>query len=81
MDDEKKGRGKRHTLPYIFIKQGISMLASVLHGKISVNASMGIIRVMVMWRFIANNALLFECISNVQLKQLEYRKQTDERLE
>ena len=34
-----------------------------------------------MRRFIANNALLFERISNVELKQLEYQKQTDEKLE
>ena len=32
-------------------------------------------------RFIANNALLFERISNVELKQLEYQKKTDEKLE
>ncbi len=34
-----------------------------------------------MRRFTANNALLFERISNVELKQLEYQKQTDEKLE
>ncbi len=34
-----------------------------------------------MRRFISNNALLFERISNVELKQLEYQKQTDEKLE
>ena len=34
-----------------------------------------------MRRFIANNSLLFERISNVELKQLEYQKQTDEKLE
>ena len=31
--------------------------------------------------YIANNALLFERISNVELKQLEYQKKTDEKLE
>ena len=34
-----------------------------------------------MRRFIANNALLFERISNIELKQLEYQKKTDEKLE
>ena len=34
-----------------------------------------------MRRFISNNAMLFERISNVELKQLEYQKQTDEKLE
>ena len=44
--------------------------------------SIGIMRAFVeMRRFIANNALLFERISNVELKQLEYQKQTDEKLD
>ena len=58
------------------------MLASVLHSEVAVNVSIGIMRAFVeMRRFIANNALLFERISNVELKQLEYQKQTDEKLE
>ena len=57
------------------------MLASVLHSDVAVNVSIGIMRAFVeMRRFIANNALLFERISNVELKQLEYQKQTDEKL-
>ena len=78
----KNGYGGRRTLPYVFTEQGISMLASVLHSDIAVNVSIGIMRAFVeMRRFIANNALLFERISNVELKQLEYQKQTDEKLE
>ena len=76
------GRGGQRTLPYVFTEQGISMLASVLHSEVAVNVSIGIMRAFVeMRRFIANNALLFERISNVELKQLEYQKQTDEKLE
>lgn len=78
----KNGYGGRRTLPYVFTEQGISMLASVLHSDIAVNVSIGIMRAFVeMRRFIANNALLFERISNVELKQLEYQKQMDEKLE
>lgn len=78
----ENGYGGRRTLPYVFTEQGISMLASVLHSDIAVNVSIGIMRAFVeMRRFIANNALLFERISNVELKQLEYQKQTDEKLE
>lgn len=78
----ENGYGGRRTLPYVFTEQGISMLASVLHSDIAINVSIGIIRAFVeMRRFIANNALLFERISNVELKQLEYQKQTDEKLE
>lgn len=80
--EKTDGRGGRRTLPYVFTEQGISMLASVLHSEVAVNVSIGIMRAFVeMRRFIANNALLFERISNVELKQLEYQKQTDEKLE
>lgn len=69
-------------MPYVYTEQGISMLASVLRSEIAINASIRIMRTFVeMRRFIANNALLFERISNVELKQLEYQKQTDEKLE
>ena len=79
---KKDGRGGRRTLPYVFTEQGISMLASVLHSEVAINVSIGIMRAFVeMRRFIANNALLFERISNVELKQLEYQKKTDEKLE
>ena len=58
------------------------MLASVLHSEVAVNVSIGIMRTFVeMRRFISNNVLLFERISNVELKQSEYQKQTDEKLE
>ena len=74
--------GGRRTLPYVFTEQGISMLASVLHSGVAIKVSIGIMRTFVeMRRFIANNALLFERISNVELKQLEYQKQTDEKLD
>ena len=70
----ENGYGGRRTLPYVFTEQGISMLASVLHSEVAINVSIGIMRAFVeMRRFIANNALLFERISNVELKQLEYQ--------
>ena len=80
--EKKDGRGGRRTLPYVFTEQGISMLASVLHSEVAINVSIGIMRAFVeMRRFITNNTLLFERISNVELKQLEYQKKTDEKLE
>lgn len=76
------GYGGRRTLPYVFTEQGISMLASVLHSDVAINVSIGIMRAFVEMRhFIAKNELLFERISNVELKQLEYQKRTDEKLE
>lgn len=69
-------------MPYVYTEQGISMLASVLRSEVAINVSIRIMRTFVeMRRFIANNALLFEHISAVELRQLEYQKQTDEKLE
>ena len=76
------GYGGRRYMPYAYTEQGISMLASVLRSEVAIDASIRIMRTFVaMRRFIANNALLFERISNVELKQLEYQKQTDEKLD
>lgn len=69
-------------MPYVYTEQGISMLASVLRSEAAINVSIGIMRAFVeMRRFISSNSLLFERISNVELKQLAYQKQTDEKLE
>ena len=82
LKETEDGRGGRRTLPYVFTEQGISMLASVLHSEVAINVSIGIMRAFVeMRRFMTNNALLFERISSVELKQLEYQKKTDEKLE
>ena len=74
--------GGRRTLPYAFTEQGIAMLSSVLHSNIAIQMSIYIIDTFVeMRRFIANNSMLFERISSVELRQLEYQKQTDEKLD
>ena len=74
--------GGRRTFPYAFTEQGISMLASVLHSDVAVQASIRIMRTFVEMRhFIANNAMLFERISSIELKQLEYQKNTNERFD
>lgn len=68
---DENNYGGRRTLPYVFTEQGIYMLASVLHSEVAIKVSIGIMRAFVeMRRFIANNALLFERISNVELKQI-----------
>ena len=58
------------------------MLSAVLRSDVAIQVSINIMNAFVeMRRFIANNSLLFERISNVELKQLEYQKKTDEKLE
>jgi len=76
------GHGGRRTLPYAFTEQGIAMLSSVLRSDIAIAVSVNIMKAFVeMRQFISNNALLFEKISNVELKQLEYQKNTDHKLD
>lgn len=81
--NENDGRGKhRKYLPYVFTEQGIAMLSAVLRSDVAIQVSISIMKSFVeMRRFISNNSLLFERISKVELKQLEYQKQTDEKLE
>lgn len=80
--EKESGRGGRRYYPYVYTEQGISMLASVLHSSVAVQVSIGIMRTFVeMRRFIANNALLFEKVSDIELKQLEYQKSTDEKFD
>lgn len=76
------GRGGRRYLPYVFTEQGIAMLSAVLNSDIAIQVSIHIMTAFVqMRRFLVNNAVLFERISDVELKQLEYQKTTDERFE
>lgn len=58
------------------------MLATVLKGKVAEQQSIFIMRAFrEMRQFVSNNALLFEKISHIELKQLEYQKSTNEKLE
>ncbi len=52
------------------------MLSAVLRSDVAIQVSIKIMKSFVEMRhFITNNAQLFECISNAELKQLEYQKQ------
>ena len=76
------GRGGRRYLPYVFTEQGIAMLSAVLRSDIAVETSIRIMDAFVETRrFLANNAALFERIGQVELRQLEYQKETDKKLD
>ncbi len=67
-------------MPYAFTEQGIYMLATVLKGELATKQSIFIMRAFKEMRhFIANNALMFEKINAIELKQLEYQKSADEK--
>lgn len=67
-------------MPYAFTEQGIYMLATVLKGELAEQQSIFIMRAFKEMRhFIANNALMFEKINSIELRQLEYQRDTDEK--
>ena len=69
-------------MPYVFTEQGIAMLSAVLNSETAINVSIKIMNSFVeMRRFMASNAMLFERISAVELKQLEFQKKTEEKLD
>ena len=58
------------------------MLSAVLHSDKAIQVSIKIMNAFVeMRKFISNNQILFERISNVELKQLEYQKITDDKFD
>ncbi len=77
-----QGRGGRRKLPYCFTEPGIAMLSAVLHSDTAIEVSIRIMNTFVEMRhFIASNTLLFDKISEIELKQLEYKKSSDEKFE
>ena len=78
-----QGRGQhRKYLPYAFTEQGVAMLSAVLHSDKAIEVSINIINAFIeMRKFILNNQLLFEKISNIELKQIQYQKSTDDKFE
>lgn len=78
-----QGRGMhRKYLPYVFTEQGVSMLSAVLKSKTAVETSIKIINSFVnMRKFISTNASLFQRLDNIEVKQLKYQMQTDEKFD
>ena len=76
------GKGGRRYLPYVFTEQGISMLSAILRSEVAVNVSVKIMRTFVqMRRFLANNSLMFERITEIEAKQIAYQRDTDEKFD
>lgn len=80
--DNEKGHGGRRKLPYVFTEQGIAMLSALLRSDVAIQVSIQIMNTFVeMRRFFVNNSLMFERINEVELRQLEYQKESDEKFE
>lgn len=81
-DDDPDGRGGRRYMPYAFTEQGISMLSAILRSDVAINVSIGIMRAFVeMRKFLATNSLILNRVEELEVKQLEYQKSTDERID
>lgn len=69
-------------LPYVFTEQGIAMLSAVLRSDEAIQVSVNIMNVFVkMRRFLAENALMFDKLNNLELKQLEYQKESNKKFD
>lgn len=67
--------GGRRYLPFAFTEQGVAMLSGVLKSEVAVKVSIQIMDAFVaMKRFINSNALVFQRLDKVELKQLDYDK-------
>ena len=81
-DNDPDGRGGRRYMPYAFTEQGISMLSAILRSDVAINVSIGIMRAFVeMRKFLATNSLILNRVEELEVKQLEYQKSTDERFD
>ena len=82
LQESENKHGGRRKLPYAFTEQGISMLSAVLRSEIAVKVSVKIMRTFVeMRRFMANNSLVLSRINELEVKQLSYQKETDDKFE
>lgn len=74
------GQGGRRYIPYAFTEQGIAMLSSVLKSDIAIQISIRIMDTFVEMRKLGvNNSLLTHRMDKVEVQQLEYQKNTNEK--
>ena len=66
------GRGGRRNPPRVFTESGVYMLMTVLRGELAVEQSRFLIRTFrEMRHYLANNAMVFQRLDRIKLKQLE----------
>ena len=82
LDDENAVHGGRRYMPYAFTEQGIAMLSSVLRSGIAISVSIRIMDSFVeMRKYMANASLLHERLNNMEIRQINYQKETDARFD
>ena len=79
---EVNSYGGRRYLPYVFTEQGIAMLSAVLRSDVAIQVSIRIMNTFVeMRRFMATNSLILNRINEIEVRQLIYQKDTDEKFD
>lgn len=79
---EDNGYGGRRKLPFVFTEQGIAMLSAVLRSDVAIRVSIRIMDTFVeMRKYMANASLLHERLNSLEVHQIKYQTETDERFE
>ena len=75
----KNSRGKhRKYLPFVFTKQGVSMLSAVLRSNTAINTSIKIINAFVeMRKFLLSNAAVFQKFENIKNKLFQHDRNSN----
>lgn len=81
-EESSSGYGGRRHLPYAFTEQGIAMLSAVLRSEVAIQTSLRIMDTFVeMRRYVASTAVINERLTEMEVRQLTYQQQTDERFD
>lgn len=74
--------GGRRYNPYVFTEQGIAMLSAILKSDVAIDVSIQIMNAFVeMRRFITDHHLMFERLTQLELKQSLFQQESEQRFD
>jgi len=80
--EDDNGYGGRRKHPFVFTEQGIAMLSAVLRSDVAIRVSIRIMDTFVeMRKYMVNTSLLYERLNAMEVRQINYQVETDERFE
>ncbi len=78
LNKSKRGQHRKY-LPYVFTEQGIAMLSALLKSDVAISVSVNIMKAFIeMRKFLMCNGQIFERLTNMEYKLLEYDKKFNE---
>jgi len=76
--EEFQNYGGRRYLPYVFTEQGIAMISALIKSDIAIKVSVNIMKAFIeMRKFLSTNGNIFERLTKIEYKMLEYDKKFD----